>query len=96
MIGRMQQPPLSSQAGNAQRLEVLQERVNRLHAQMNDAAAARVRGDFIKTLERAPEDFWLRENFALFLQSIGDLPGAVAEWRNIHDLLPQDFNLFFC
>src|SRR5258706_436866 len=91
MIGRMQQPPLSSQLGNSQRLEVLQERVNRLHAQMNNAAAARVRRDFIETLERAPEDFWLRENFALFLQSVGDLAGAVAEWRHIPDLLPQDY-----
>jgi len=95
MIGRMQQPPLSSQLGNSQRLEVLQERVNRLHAQMNNAAAARVRRDFIETLERAPEDFWLRENFALFLQSIGDLAGAVAEWRRIHDLLPQDYLAYF-
>jgi tetratricopeptide (TPR) repeat protein len=95
MIGRMQQPPLSSQSDNARRLEVLQERVNRLHAQMNDAAAARVKADFLKTLERAPEDFWLRENFALFLQSTGDGPGAVAEWRHIHDLLPQDFLAYF-
>ncbi len=95
MIGRMQQPPLSSQFDNARRLDALQERVNRLHAQMNGAAAVRVRGDFLKALERAPEDFWLRENFALFLQSIGDLSGAITEWRRIHELLPQDYLAYF-
>jgi tetratricopeptide (TPR) repeat protein len=95
MIGRMQQPPLSSQFDNARRLSVLQERVNQLRPRMDGGAAAKTKEDFLRTLERAPDDYWLRENFALFLQSIGDLPGAAAEWRRIHDLLPHDYLAYF-
>ncbi|MFZ0826686.1 MAG: tetratricopeptide repeat protein [Verrucomicrobiia bacterium] len=95
MMGRMQQPPLSSQLDNAGRLKALAERVNQLRPQMNDAAATRAREDFLETLSGVPDDYILRENFALFLQSIGDLPQATAEWRRIHDLLPQDFITYF-
>jgi tetratricopeptide (TPR) repeat protein len=95
MIGRMQQPPLSGQANNTRRVERLQARVNQLHQQMNADDAARSRETFLKMLERAPEDYVLRENFALFLQSIGDLPQATAEWRRVQDMLPQDFLTYF-
>jgi len=91
IIGRMQQPPLSSQLNSAGRLKALEDRVTQLRPGMNAAAAARVREDFLEALQSAPDDYLLRENFALFLQSIGDAPQATAEWRRAHDLLPQDF-----
>jgi tetratricopeptide (TPR) repeat protein len=91
MIGRMQQPPLSSQTGTAGRVEVLQARVDQLHRQMSAEAAARARESFLKMLERAPDDYVLRENFALFLQSIGDLPAATAEWQRVRDWMPHDY-----
>jgi len=95
MIGRMQQPPLSGQANNTRRVERLQARVNQLHQQMNADAAARARGNFLEMLARAPDDYDLRENFALFLQSIGDLPQATAEWRRVQEMLPQDFLAYY-
>jgi tetratricopeptide (TPR) repeat protein len=95
MIGRMQQPPLSSQLDNDGRLKVLEDRVNQFRPRMNAAAVAKAREDFLETLQSAPDDYLLRENFALFLQSIGDVTQATAEWRRIHDLLPQDFVTYF-
>jgi len=91
MLGRMQQPPLSGQASNPQRMERLRARVNQVHQQMNAKDATQARENFLKMLERAPEDCELRGNFALFLQSIGDLPAATAEWRRVQALLPHDF-----
>jgi hypothetical protein len=73
MIGRMQQPPLSSQLNNDGRLKVLEDRVNQFRSRMKAAAVARAREDFLETLQSAPDDYLLRENFALFLQSIGDV-----------------------
>ena len=90
-IGRMQQPPLSSQAGNARRVERLRARVEQLHQQMNAAQAAQAREMFLKELAGAPEDYVLRENFALFLQSFGDVAGATAEWRLVRELMPHDY-----
>jgi tetratricopeptide (TPR) repeat protein len=90
MIERLRGPPLSSQLDSTDRLKTLEDRVNELQSRMNAAAAARVREDFQDTLEQSPDDYYLRGNFALFLQSVGDLPGAIAQWRCIHDLIPQD------
>ena len=91
MLERLQQPPLSSQAGNAGRVKALADRLNRLGAGMNADAAAGAREEFLAAIQAAPDDWCLRESHALFLQSIGDLPQATAEWRWIHDWLPQDF-----
>lgn len=91
MIGRLQQPPLSGQFENALRVAGLQQEVNELRPQMNAEAAAVAQEKFLKVLARVPEDYMVRENFALFLQSLGDLPGASAEWRRVGNLLPQDY-----
>jgi tetratricopeptide (TPR) repeat protein len=90
IIERMQQPPLSSQINNDMRVKALEARVTRLHSQMNPVAAMKAAENFQKTLEQSPDDYSLRENFAVFLQSIGDLQGATAQCRYVHDLIPQD------
>ncbi|HMD53855.1 MAG TPA: tetratricopeptide repeat protein, partial [Phycisphaerae bacterium] len=95
MIERLREPPLSTQLDNPERLKKLEDRVNQLHPLMNAAAAARVREDFQDTSEQSPDDYYLHENFALFLQSVGDLPGAIAQWRLVHDLIPQDCVTYF-
>jgi tetratricopeptide (TPR) repeat protein len=90
MAGRMQQPPLSTQPDNARRVENLREQIRRLHGRMNAEDATNTAENFLIQLARAPEDFQLRENYALFLQATGDLPQSIAEWRRICDLIPQD------
>jgi len=95
MIGRLQQPPLSGQLNNAGRVQKMEIQVNELHSRMNAAAAVRAGADFQAALENAPDDCCLRENFALFLQLIGDLPGAIAQCRHVHDLIPQDYVTYF-
>jgi len=95
MVGRMQQPPFSNQPNNARRMENLQEQIRQLQGRMNAEDAAMARENFLKQLERAPEDYLLHENFALFLQATGNLPQAVAEWRKVRDLIPQDFLAYY-
>jgi tetratricopeptide (TPR) repeat protein len=95
MIGRMQQPPLNGQANNASRMAQLQTRADTLRHGLNPELAARTRGAFLKQLELAPDDYMLRENFALFLQSVNDLSGATAEWRRIQQEMPHDFLSYF-
>ena len=95
MIGRMRQEPLSGQANNASRMAQLQARADALRQGLNPELAARTRADFLKQLELAPDDYMLRANFALFLQSIKDLPGATAEWRRIQQEMPHDFFSYF-
>jgi tetratricopeptide (TPR) repeat protein len=91
MIGRLEQPPLSNQPGNAQRLQKLEAQVKALQARMTPTNAARAAENFQTALQAAPDDWLLRGNLAAFLQSIGDLPQATAQWQRVHELLPQDY-----
>jgi tetratricopeptide (TPR) repeat protein len=95
MVGRLSVPPFANQSDNSNRVASLQARVRALHSRMdtNDAVAARE--NFQRQLARTPDDFLLRENFALFLQSIGDATSAIAECRRVHDLIPQDYVPYF-
>jgi tetratricopeptide (TPR) repeat protein len=95
VVDRLQQPPLSSQLDNAQRMKNLEDGVNQLHSRMNAADASKTKTDFLKALERSPDDYCLHENFGLFLESIGDLPEATAEYQKVHDLIPQDCVAYF-
>jgi tetratricopeptide (TPR) repeat protein len=95
MLGRMQVPPLSRQPNNPGRMENLQSRIRQLQTQMTGAASAAATESFQKTLQQWPDDFLLGENFALFLQATGDVPQSIAEWRRIHDLMPQDYLPYF-
>jgi tetratricopeptide (TPR) repeat protein len=90
MIGRLQQPPLNGRLDNDGRVKALEDRASQLRSQMSAAAAVKAREDFLETLQSAPDDYCLRENFALFLQSNGDSPGAIEQYRRVHDLIPQD------
>ena len=90
VVERMQLPPLNGQLDNGLRIESLKARLDKLHSQMNPAAAATVKAGFQKVLAEFPEDYCARENYGLFLQSIGNLPEATEQCRQVHELIPQD------
>jgi tetratricopeptide (TPR) repeat protein len=94
VIQRMRQPPLSMQSNNAQRVQALREEMEQILARMTDSAQPAAREIYEDALKRAPDDYFLHENFAAFLSATGDLDGAVAQWRQAHELVPQDFTIF--
>jgi tetratricopeptide (TPR) repeat protein len=95
MIDRLERPPLSGQLDNDVRVKKLEAYVKELHSRMNAAASAQAETNFEAALQHAPDDYFLRENYAVFLQITGNLPRATEQWRQIHDLLPQDFLAYF-
>ena len=95
MAGRLRQPPFSTQTNSPQRLEKLAADVKARREKFNPEAAAVAKGSFRAELAQAPDDYFLRENFALFLQSTGDLAAAADEWRRVHELVPHDYLPFF-
>jgi tetratricopeptide (TPR) repeat protein len=94
VVQRLHQPPLSSQSGNARRLQALESETKELRLRMDAAAAAKAREIYLDALKRAPEDYLLHENFAEFLQSIGDLKQATTAWQRAQELSPR--NPFAC
>jgi tetratricopeptide (TPR) repeat protein len=95
MAGRMQAPPFSSQPNNQQRADNLRARARELRARMGPDQDEAARANFLKQLEKWPDDFLLRENFALFCQASGDVPQSIAEWRRVHELMPHDYLPYF-
>ena len=91
MIGRLQQPPLNGQLNNADHVKKLKTCIAELQSRMTPTNALWVTENFQSALQNAPDDYLLRGNCAVFLQSVGDLPQATEQWRHVHDLLPQDF-----
>lgn len=95
MAGRLQVPPFSSQPNNPLRLEKLAAQAKDLRAKFSAENAAATKTNFLTLIARTPEDFYVRQNYALFLQSLGDRPAAAEEWRRVHELLPHDFLAYF-
>ena len=94
--GRFQQPPLSSQANNPQRLRTLtawQAELQRRRETTNATATAR--GVYLTTLKSSPDDYYLHENFGNFLWDTGEIAPAVEQWQKVRDLIPQDHAAYF-
>ena len=90
MMERFHRPPFNTQLNNEQRLVALQAQAGSLQHGMTRATAAQARAEFTAAIQRAPQDHSLHENYAGFLESIGDVKGAVAEWQQARDLLPRN------
>jgi tetratricopeptide (TPR) repeat protein len=89
---RIQKPPLSGQFKNPQRAESLQKQKRQSAQRMNQSnAVALARAEFGAAIERSPEALLLRENFGVFLKSIGDKSAALAQYQKITESLPHDF-----
>jgi tetratricopeptide (TPR) repeat protein len=95
MLGRLKAPPLSSQLNNAVRVKKMEARVNEVLARMTPTNSVKVSEQFKTAVQNMPDDYFLLENYAMFLQLTDNLPQATAEWRRIHELLPQDYLAYF-
>lgn len=90
VIQRMEKPPLNHQVGNDERVQDLTRGIDLLANRLTPDAAKRSAANFERAVAQWPDDYYLHGNFALFLKSTGDVPGAVREWKRVCDLIPQD------
>lgn len=88
-FSRVSEPPFTDQLNAASRRDFYRAKLAELNSQMNDAARIQTRALYKAALAPALNDSFLRENFAQFLEQIGDLPGAVEEERLAGELMPQ-------
>jgi tetratricopeptide (TPR) repeat protein len=89
VVPRMQQPPLSTQFNNASRLRAINDEIQELHQRMAmPGAEANAHAIYQDALKHAPGDYMLYENYAEFLESIGDIKPAASEWQRACELSP--------
>ncbi|MGA2865599.1 MAG: tetratricopeptide repeat protein [Verrucomicrobiota bacterium] len=89
LLQRLSRPPFTGQLNHTQRVEEVRGQMRALRRGMDRAAAAKARAVYLAALKEAPEDHRLHENFAQFLEAVGELPQAVAEWQRVRGLIPQ-------
>ena len=89
LLQRLSRPPFTGQLNHAQRVEEVRGQMRAMRRGMDRAAAAKARAVYLAALKEAPEDHRLHENFAQFLEAVGELPQAVAEWQRVRGLIPQ-------
>ena len=92
---RFQQPPLSSQFNNHERLQACLDQAQKLRTEMDAGAARQARQAYLDALKAAPEDYYLLENFGFFLADTGDIPAAVDQWQKVRALFPEDHEAYF-
>lgn len=92
VIQRLGVPPLSTQFNNAERLaKVRAEELTLCQLEAQPGAVERVREEFATAIENAPTDGLLYQGLANFLESVNDPQGAIAAYRQLQDLVPDDF-----
>jgi tetratricopeptide (TPR) repeat protein len=92
VMRRMNMPPLSTQFNNEQRLAGVSKEEARLRQEeAQPGTAQRVREDFAAAIQRAPQDNYLYEGLANFLESTKDYPGAIAAYRQVEELTTAHF-----
>jgi tetratricopeptide (TPR) repeat protein len=95
MIQRYKRPPLSDQANNEARAKLVREEQKKVAERMDSAGAAKARAGFEDAVAHAPDDVYLRQKYAAFLEEIRDQPGALAQWREVQRLIPHNVISYF-
>jgi tetratricopeptide (TPR) repeat protein len=90
----MHHSPLSDQSNNSERMHLLTDEVKELQPHLNPTTAQEAAEIYLAAIKRAPQDHFLHENFAEFLESVGDIKFAVAQWQQVQELLPQCWEPF--
>jgi tetratricopeptide (TPR) repeat protein len=95
VLRRLSQPPFTGQLNHTQQMAAVEAQIREIRQRMDSSAAARAREIYTQAIKREPDDFRLHENFAEFLEAIGELPQATGEWQAVRELIPHHHVAYF-
>jgi tetratricopeptide (TPR) repeat protein len=95
VLHRLSLPPFTGQLQHSQHLESVRSDLRAIRRTLDRNAAADARQVCLAALERAPDDHRLHENTAEFLERIGDLQAAAAQWQQVIRLIPHHHVAYF-
>jgi tetratricopeptide (TPR) repeat protein len=87
---RVSEPPFTDQLNDVPRAKFYMAKLKDLNSQMTEEASKQSRAIYEESLALAPGDYFLRENFAQFLDETGDLHEAPKQEQQVSELLPQN------
>lgn len=86
---RVSQPPFTEQLNDVPRAKFYLAKLKELNSQMTAETRRQSRATYEEGLALTPDDYFLRENFAQFLDQTGDWAEAVKQEQHVSELLPQ-------
>jgi len=86
---RVSEPPFTDQLNDVPRAKFYMAKLKELNSQMTEETRGQSRATYIEALKLAPDDYFLHENFAQFLDQTGDWNEAVQQEQQVSELLPQ-------
>ena len=88
LLRRLAEPPFVNQMDHRAQLESLRKDLVDARARQTPEAMARARVAYAEATGAAPEDFYLRADFAKFEEDLGNFPGAIRQWKAARDQIP--------
>ena len=92
---RVSEPPFTEQLNDVPRAKFYMTKLKELSSQMTETNRSQSLATYEDALALAPDDHFLRGNFAQFLDETGDLPAAIKEEQRVSELLPQMPELYY-
>ena len=92
---RVSEPPFTDQLNDVPRAQFYMAKLKELNSQMTENAREQARATYNEALQLAPDDYFLRENFAQFLDQTGDWNEAVRQEQLASELLPQSPTAYY-
>jgi tetratricopeptide (TPR) repeat protein len=89
MLARLAEPPFNTQLDHAGREGLLNAQLAQVRAKLTPQAATETRAAYEDAIRKRPDDHWLHEQYADFLEANGDPSHAVSQWEAARDLTPH-------
>ncbi|MEO8428377.1 MAG: tetratricopeptide repeat protein, partial [Verrucomicrobiota bacterium] len=89
ILRRVLEAPFTHQLNHPARVQQIGRELARIKDRLHPRAIMEARFTYEEALKKRPQDYWLRQNFAEFLEATGELSLAAAEWEKVRDLLPH-------
>jgi len=95
VLDRVLEAPFTNQIHHAAREEHLAGLLAEIMQRLQSRAYREARSVYDAALSKRPQDHWLHQTFAEFLEATGDRPRAAAEWEKVRELLPHHHAAYF-
>ena len=86
---RMSEPPFTGQLDHEASIKRITDKLHELQSHITPQTIAEARKTYQAAVALSPEDHFLHENFAVFLEAIGEPAEALKESQRVRELMPQ-------
>ena len=88
LLHRLEEPPFVNQLDHAAQIDSLKQDITNVRSRLTSENLAQARIVYAEATGAAPDDFYLRADFAKLEEDAGNLKGAIRHWRAARDLIP--------